>query len=252
MTGLRSLQDLAAQAFSPDRTSCKGCGGPAPLFGRVDFNKNCEEARGFHLPPTGVLFTYYRCADCGFLFTRGLDHWTQEELEAHIYNEAYAEVDPEYAELRPDSWVEHLAGLFGQDFPRLSVLDWGGGNGRLAEGLRKRGVLRAETYEPFNPAFRAMPEGPFNFVSCIEVLEHLPDPRQALRSICAHLPAKGCMVISTLVQPDDLEALGTAWWYLGPRNGHISLFSRKALEALLAEQGFKMEVLQPHIQFAWR
>jgi 2-polyprenyl-6-hydroxyphenyl methylase/3-demethylubiquinone-9 3-methyltransferase len=249
---MRSLADLAAQAFAPDRTSCKCCGGPAPLFGQVDFNKNCEEARGFRLPPSGHLLTYHRCATCGFLFTRGLDHWTQAELEAHVYNEGYAAVDPEYAQARPDGWVEQLAGLFGQEFPRLSVLDWGGGNGRLAEGLRAKGVLRAETYEPFQPAFRTLPEGPFNFITCVEVLEHLPDPRQALGLMAAELPEKSCMLLSTLLQPDDLEAQGTGWWYLAPRNGHISLFSRQALEGLLAERGFRLEVLQPHIHFAWR
>lgn len=249
---VRSLPELAAQALGGERSFCKCCSGLAPLFGRVDFNKSCMDHDGPLLPPAGIPVPYFRCSACGFLFTRFFDHWTLAEFEAHVYNQDYAQVDPEYAAKRPDDWAQALDDLLGGNLARVSLLDWGGGTGRLAQQLRARGIGRAETWEPFNAAFTARPQGDFNMVTCIEVLEHLPDPRIGLKELIGFLPGEGALVLSTLLQPEDIEAAGTAWWYLAPRNGHISLFSRTCLEGLLREHGFRLVVLQPSVHLAWR
>jgi 2-polyprenyl-6-hydroxyphenyl methylase/3-demethylubiquinone-9 3-methyltransferase len=225
----------------------------APHFGTVDFQKNCEEHRGFFLPPSGILVPYYRCGVCGFLFTRFFDHWTGDEFQAHIYNEAYAEVDPEYAATRPEGWASTLVEVFGEHLPRISALDYGGGSGRLAEKLRETAIQRAETWDPFNPVHMAPPTGEFNFISCIEVLEHLPDPKAGMKSLVSHLPGDGAILISTVIQPLDIGKVGMDWWYLAPRNGHISLHTGKSMELLLGNLGFQYRSTKfPHIHWAWR
>ena len=248
---MRTLTDLAALAIEGRQTLCKCCGCPAPFIGRVDFNRSCEDGDGQPLPPSGVLVPYYRCGGCGFLFTRFFDHWTHGEFQAHIYNEDYPKVDHDFLSLRAETWVRSLGALLGAAFPRLTVLDWGGGTGRLAEGLRAKGVPRAETWDPFTPAFQAMPQGTFNLVTCIEVLEHLPDPRAGLRKLKSFVSEEGGMILSTVLQPEDMAALGTDWWYLAPRNGHISLFTHRALATLLGELHCELRVFQTHIHFAW-
>lgn len=249
---MRTLTELAARTLAGGKTLCKCCGGLAPLFGDVDFNKGCEDADGSPLPPSGLRVPYYRCGDCGFLFTRFCDHWTYDEFQAHIYNEDYPIVDHDFMSLRAETWIRSLGAFLGKAFPRLSVLDWGGGTGRLAEGLRAKGIPRAETWDPFNPAFQAEPQGTFNLVTCIEVLEHLPDPRLGLRKLMSFVSGDGGMILSTVIQPEGIEAVGTDWWYLAPRNGHLSLFTHQALAALLGEQGCELRVFQEHIHFAWR
>jgi len=225
----------------------------APFFGEVDFQKNCEEPNGVFLPPSGVQVPYYRCGECGFLFTRFLDHWTHDEFKAHVYNDAYAEVDPEYAVIRPESSAREIKDLFGPFLPRISALDYGGGTGRLAEMLRETNILRAETWDPFNPAFLAPPTGTFNLVLCIEVLEHLPDPKAGMKSLAGHLPGEGAILISTLIQPADITVIGTKWWYLAPRNGHISLHTAKSLNLLLAPLGLHyIPTPSPNTHLAWR
>ena len=250
--GVRTLRDLSVMAIPGERSICKCCGGLAPLFGRVDFQKNCMEENGFYLPTMGVLVPYFRCDGCGFLFTRFFDHWTSEEFQAHIYNEAYALVDPEYATQRPNNWAATIATQFQEFLPRMSVLDWGGGTGRLAEVLRERGAHTAETWDPFNSAHRAPREESFNLVTCIEVLEHLPDPKGGMRSLVSHLPGVGAVLLSTLIQPADILALGPRWWYIAPRNGHISVHTAKSLEALCAGAGFRCTTILPHVHWAWR
>ncbi len=75
---------------------CKICGGDTALDGVVDFNKSCHEQHGLRLPVTGVPVYYRRCAACGFLFTDALDDWSIEDFRAHIYNDDYHVVDPDY------------------------------------------------------------------------------------------------------------------------------------------------------------
>ena len=124
----RSLPELAAAAMPGRSSLCKCCGGPAPFFGAVDFNKNCEEERGIHLPPSGITVPYFRCQACGFLFTRFCDHWTDAEFLAHIYHGDYETVDPEFQTIRPDQWARGVRESNADHLGLLSVLDWGGGN----------------------------------------------------------------------------------------------------------------------------
>jgi hypothetical protein len=63
---------------------CKICGEPAPLYGTVDFNRNCEIEGGTRLPPSGTLVRYRRCRACGFLFTDAFDRWSHDDFRTHI------------------------------------------------------------------------------------------------------------------------------------------------------------------------
>ena len=44
---------------------CKICGEPAPVYGTVDFNRNCHIEGGVRMPPCGTLVRYRRCPACG-------------------------------------------------------------------------------------------------------------------------------------------------------------------------------------------
>ena len=82
---------------------CKVCNNPADLYGVVDFSKNCEEQRGLFLPLTGVPVYYHRCKSCGLIFTAVFDHWPMAYFADRIYNDGYAQVDPDYLERRPQA-----------------------------------------------------------------------------------------------------------------------------------------------------
>jgi hypothetical protein len=47
----------------------------------------------------------------------------------------------------------------------------------------------------------------------------------------------GCIVFSQPLQPDDIEAIRGSWWYIGPRNGHASIFTADALSRLAGDCG---------------
>jgi len=224
----------------PQPAPCKACGAPSPLFGVQDFNRSCEEARGKFLPPAGAAIYYRRCGGCGLLFTDAFDDWSDADFANHIYNDGYAAIDPDFEVRRPVGNAGLVARTFRQFADALDVLDYGGGNGRLAAELGAAGFRSARTYDRFHPAHRERPMGRFKLVTCFETIEHMPDPRGGAADLAAFLAGDGLLILSTLVQPKDIEQQRMHWWYAGPRNGHITLFTYRALARLFAPFGLKV------------
>jgi SAM-dependent methyltransferase len=236
----------------PAPASCKLCGGAARLFGAIDFNRSCEEIRGKFLPVAGIPVPYRRCTACGLVYTEAFDDWSHADFERHIYNAGYSEVAADYEEVRPTNMAAFITRLFAEARHGLDILDYGGGNGVLAARLKTAGFPRVETYDPFHPAHRTRPDRRFDLVTCFETLEHMPDPTRGAADIAALLKPDGLLLLSTLVQPADFEAQGMAWWYIGPRNGHVTLHSRASLTALWAGQGLQLASFNDNLHVAFR
>ena len=47
----------------------------------------------------------------------------------------------------------------------------------------------------------------------------------------------GLILFSTLMQPDEIQQIGVGWWYVAPRNGHVSLFTQQAVRAVVQPLG---------------
>jgi 2-polyprenyl-6-hydroxyphenyl methylase/3-demethylubiquinone-9 3-methyltransferase len=182
---------------------------------------------------------YHRCPRCQFLFTTAFDHFTKADFLEHVYNEEYLLVDPEYHEARPQRHAAFLCSLFAGPRPRR-ILDYGGGQGVLAEQLRAAGFSESETYDPFVPRYAAKPPGRFDCIVCFEVVEHSTDPARTFAEMSDFLTNAGLILFSTLLQPIDIDQQGLNWWYAGPRNGHVSLYSRASLEKLVQPLGFRL------------
>ena len=247
-----SVKQLALKPVCIAPASCKICGGVAALYGVVDFHKCCEELRGFRLPLSGVPVYYRRCEICGFLFTDAFDDWNDEQFKTHIYNDEYHSVDPDYQTARPRSNADVVARLWASIKAETRVLDYGGGNDTFCRVLRERGFPVAVTYDPMVPEYAQRPPEKFDLITSFETLEHLPNPLDgiALMIECAADP--GLIFYSTLVQPADFDKHGLAWWYVGPRNGHISIFTKQALAIAWARHGYKTVSFADSVHLAFR
>lgn len=215
----------------PKQTPCKCCGAIAVLYGVVDFHKNCEIIRRVVFGPSGIPIYYYRCPACQFIFTNAFDHFAHADFAREIYNADYALVDPDYRDVRPQGNANFLIQMFKAAAPQR-VLDYGGGNGALAAALRAAGFPQADTYDPFVPEHSARPTHRYDCIVSFEVIEHSPTPIQTFADMNALLAEPGLILFSTLVQPPDIDQQGLAWWYAGPRNGHVSLHSKASLERI--------------------
>jgi len=242
----RALRDHATKHIAaiatlgaPAQTHCKVCASDAPLFDVLDFSKACDKV----LPvsgPTGIPVYYWRCNHCGFIFTRFFDDLTPTLWSTLVYNDQYyREVDPDYAERRPAMNAAQIHQLLRGQAEYWLGLDYGGGHGRTAELLRARGY-RYDCHDPFGQVTTTVERiGHYNFCSTFEVAEHAPDPDGFLLHIlqlCT--PGKLAILVGTVTHDghvDDERRLG--WWYAAPRNGHISLHSRRSLNELARRHG---------------
>jgi len=232
-----SSSQFALKPVTTRALSCKICDGGAELYGVVDFHKSCKV--DYRVPVAGVPIYYRRCAACGFLFTDAFDDWSEDQFKTHIYNDAYLAFDPDYQTARPSADASVVTQIFGERKGSLKVLDFGGGNDTLCTTLRANGFATAVTYDPMVPEYAVRPEGKFDVVTCFETLEHLPDPIGGIARIIECVAEPGIILYSTLTQPADIDRLGLSWWYVGPRNGHISIFTKQALVMAWARHGYR-------------
>jgi len=242
-----SLNPMSAAA-----SGCKICGGQASLFGVVDFNRSCEDWREVFFPLSGVPIYYRRCVECKFLFTDAFDDWSIETFKAHIYNDDYKLIDPDYASARPRANADAVARLWGAVKTKTRLLDYGGGNGTFCAALRDTGFPVAVTFDPLVPEHATRPEGKFDLVTSFETFEHMPDPAAGIAAIVEFMAEPGIVFFSTALQPADIEKQRLNWWYAAPRNGHVSLFSKEALRMAWGRHGYRVATLANGIHFAFR
>jgi len=216
--------------------ACPVCRNATELYDVVDFNKNCEEARGVFLPLSGRPIYYHRCPQCAFTFAPEFQAWSDDDFLHHIYNERYVEIDPDYLQTRPLNNAGFLHELFGADRGRIRHLDYGGGNGVLSTALGGQG-WDSTTYDPFPGDARTLQElGKFNLITAFEVFEHVPDVGQLIGNLRALMDEECVVIFSTLLSDGQISPNNRlTWWYASPRNGHISLFSKQSL-TIVAEQ----------------
>jgi 2-polyprenyl-6-hydroxyphenyl methylase/3-demethylubiquinone-9 3-methyltransferase len=245
-----SPSEFALKPVTPGPLSCKICDGASALYGVVDFHKSCN--RTIDVPVAGVPVYYRRCPSCGFLFTDAFDDWSEQQFKTHIYNDGYHAFDPDYEIKRPSNNARRVAELWDKHKAGMRVLDFGGGNDVFCAALRAAGFPVAISYDPMVPEHANAPEGKFDLVTCFETLEHLPDPMAGIARIAEYVAEPGAVFYSTLTQPADFDHRGLSWWYVGPRNGHISIFTKQALQEAWARYGFKNASLNDDIHMAFR
>lgn len=202
---------------------CPVCGGRSDHHVDLPMLKSCEGHDGGD--PVG----YFVCADCGFCHAPEMCNKPPEWFAEHIYNDDYVKFDPEYKGERAARQARNL--IYSYSWARKDIrhLDFGSGDGQLTQRMIKAGFT-SEAYDPF--VHVEAPAGLFNLITCFEVFEHVPDPQRLMRHLASYLAPEGLILASTNVS--DGEDIAT-WWYASPRNGHISLYSKRSLE-LLAKQ----------------
>jgi SAM-dependent methyltransferase len=229
---ITSTLGISAGTVQHQGQPCKLCGGFARPFDSIDFYKYCSPTDCFAFGFAGIHVEYRRCRDCGFIFTSFFDDWTPQDFSAYVYNEDYPRVDSEYADIRPGNVAALLAERFAR-WRTIDMLDYGSGSGAFAERMAVHGFTNITNYDPFSSPAR--PDRKYSLITCFEVIEHTVSPAVCINDMAAFLAPGGCIVFSQALQPADIEVVRGSWWYIGPRNGHASIFTADALARLAAE-----------------
>lgn len=231
---------------------CFVCTNIATPYDVVDFNKSCEENQGIFEKLSLVPVYYYRCTQCGFVFAPEIAQWTPEQFKEFIYNEDYARFDPDFAQARPNANAEMLNKAFAGVREQITILDYGGGNGLMAQKLQQMGFT-AESYDPFYDAEKPASGQLYDLVSAFEVFEHTPFPLEMMNEILGYLKDNGILLFSTLKSDENIYPHGRlTWWYASPRNGHISIFSETSLRVLGKIYGLNFHSFSPGVHMYYR
>jgi 2-polyprenyl-3-methyl-5-hydroxy-6-metoxy-1,4-benzoquinol methylase len=244
-SSMAALDPRAREPLLP----CKVCGLDSERYGVLDFNKNCLESLGRYLPLIGVPVYYHQCMSCKLVFTAAFDSWGKSEFLAHVYNAEYEFVDPEYRETRPSGSAKVVADFI-QQRKDLSVLDYGGGNGVMAQCLTLGGY-NAYSWDPMDSESQKPGPRAFSLVSAFEVFEHTPTPRQTFVEAMDFLRDDGVLFFSTLTI-DDLPPRSSHFWYISPRNGHVTIYTTRSLDKLAHDHGYKMHHFDDSMHMAYR
>jgi SAM-dependent methyltransferase len=242
-------QDVMATAA----IACPVCTTAAAAIDVVDFNKSCEEARQRFLPLAGVPIYYFRCPGCGFVFAPEMCGWTLEQFAERVYNDDYVQVDPDYLDSRPRANAGSLQSLLGELGPSIRHLDYGGGSGLLSTILAESG-WESLSYDPFvDRELRSDELGRFDLVTAYEVFEHVPDPARLAAEVSSLLVDDGVVLFTTLLSDGNIApGQRLTWWYASPRNGHISLYSRRSLQVLAQRNQFKFGSFSDGFHAFWK
>lgn len=214
---------------------CKVCGlTNVNYIGHVDPNKDVlGRAKTFILKNHNDLH-FYKCEDCGFLYTPYFDNWTQKEFEYYIYNDEYILIDPDYTYDRPKRTADWFVKQ--RDITKHTrILDFGAGSAVFEKVLKEHySFTDITSWDPFwHTDISWHYKDKFDVITAFEVFEHTTDPVDTLMQMIAYLkPATGRIIISTITTDIMPIKNDLSFWYIAPRNGHVCMHSNKSLEKL--------------------
>ena len=244
---MRDQPDVAVRFSNKirSRMPCQICRAPTRIVLTKEQNISCGdyfEERRLYPEDRGAL-RLMECVSCGFARFDDMDRWSAEEFHAHIYNDDYHLCDPPFLGARP----RKLAAWLASALPPQTLVDYGGGEGLLAELLRACD-FDAVSFDPFY-GDHAAPVSASPVVTAFEVVEHAPDQRGLFRTLLELCAPSGIIIFSTLLKPPKLQG---DWWYACARNGHVSLHSDESLRLLMAEFGLSLLSLSREMHVAAR
>lgn len=143
--------------------------------------------------------------------------------------------------------------MFGAHKDRIRHLDYGGGTGQLSQALAGVGGT-SRSYDRFYD--RAAPPSagePFDLITAFEVFEHAVDVHGLMREISALSHSSTFVVFTTLTHDTHIRrGERINWWYVAPRNGHVSVFSKASLVLLAEQHGWRFGSFNDNQHFLCR
>jgi hypothetical protein len=169
----------------------------------VDFNK-CRSS-GYGFGASGIAVPYHRCNTCGFLFTAFCDDWSANDFHRFVYNDDYQLVEFEHRSTRARRIVDEMQRILAP-FKECRILNYGFGEDLFVKLMR--GVYGFSNVFAYDPVLAPQrPEGRFDIITCFEFLEQTLSPAQTITEMRSLLVDGGCMLVSQVLQPPDIERI---------------------------------------------
>ena len=193
--------------------------------------------------------------------TQGVDH---DQLHLYYKSEDYLSHQKDRSDLKALLYKLAQKAMLRYKMQKLSphlfkharVLDYGCGVGAFLTYLNQKGY-KVQGVEPITSArkiaqeqgiavFQALPQDTtYDMITLWHVLEHIPDPKEALHAFYKHLTPKGTLVLA-LPNPSSWDAQYYAEYWAGwdvPR--HLWHFTPEGIKKMAASAGFTLEKQHP-------
>ena len=226
---------------------------PVCLLCGSEKSKHYKQIESFGHP-----VSYYLCLDCGFVYQNEAETIAKDDS---FYEENYRTLyqdteEPTAKDLRQQTLraFDQAQFLRGNHLAPSNILDIGASSGLLLETFQHEFGAEVTGVEPGN-AYRAMAEErdiqmfsslsdlletnykPFDLVTMMHVLEHLPEPLDTLRKIRKELLASNGALLVEVPNFYAHESFELA---------HLSCFSPHSLKEMLHQAGFEIQAFRKH------
>ena len=214
-------------------------------YGDMDKQYNCRICEAELIPSWKTQIRdrfktrYYRCPTCGSLQLHGLE-WLRDAYWGDT------SIRHDEGRFRRNKIVYNfLDHIMHTSFKGIDIrlLDYGSGEEAILSSIVQKHNDRVEThnYDPYFNKMSSIPNGRFNIIMCIEVMEHLKNVDAFFEHIRSKIHRNGIVVCSTnLFMPSGPKAHTKSWSYLTPEIGqHITFWSKKSLRYMRKVIGAK-------------
>lgn len=219
--------------------------------------QSSENKKLYKITNFATNFRIVKCSNCNFVFINPQP--TVQKING-FYNKEYylGTADYVYEDERTDKKLLQNYKEKVQSFKKLKekgrLLDIGCAFGMFLKTASKyydcygveiskyaSGYAKKQKLKIFNGTLKqaSYPDNYFDIINMVEVIEHLPDPKETIKEIYRIMKPNGILFIKTSnIDSFYARIKGKNWNYLLP--GHLSYFSIKTLNNLLKSSGFKM------------
>jgi SAM-dependent methyltransferase len=189
------------------------------------FDLPVNKCSGGSLLVDGEPVNYYECTKCFFLFAK-------HEIDYTKYWDVIEE--PNNGRVLETMRLYLLSDGIGK-----SVLDYGCGKGFSIQAFRELGIdADGCDVEKTDLVYSIDTSPKKDIVVACEVVEHFSNPVASFK----HMASLANKSIAFQTAYYDPQTCHRDWWYLGPANGHISLYSPQSLNVLAEIIGVKNKV----------
>jgi SAM-dependent methyltransferase len=190
------------------------------------FDLPANKCSGGPLLVDGEPVNYYECTKCFFLFAK-------HEID---YTKYWGVIE----ESNNGRVLETMRLYLLSDGISKSVLDYGCGKGFSIQAFRKLGIEADGCDVEKTDLVYSIDKAPKkDIVVACEVVEHFSNPVASFK----HMASLAYESIAFQTAYYDKQTCHRDWWYLGPANGHISLYSPQSLGVLSEIIGVKNKVI---------
>ena len=216
------------------RTECPLCGSRFVRVDAVDSFSPCHACSGLirlRLPSEAELSQWYSLG------------WRDPEVHTSETGATGRDLADDYV-----SVITRALGL--RDLTGQAVLDFGAGKGKVSTALKRRNA-EVQAIEPYGlenlgelsvkavKSLHELPQGVVvDGIVMIQVIEHLPNPVETLRSLSHFLRTGGFLFVATPNAFGARARLVGHQWSERKKLGHLQLFTQQSLSIAFDRAGF--------------